>query len=849
MAAAEPIYRERFPRQFSLAGAFSLRGIQTKTFLRSVLLGYALVAFFFAYQAVFYVVAARFGAWSPAEIPYDDMLNTALPWATVLLIGFLPAVTEEGISRMFSISFLDRLGAGRVLAVVIPAFIWGFGHSTYPNQPFFIRGLEVGTAGVVMGFVMLRYGVVPLLVWHFTVDALYTALVLLRSGNTYYVVSGALAAGILLLPLAASLLLYARRGGFLSAAGLTNGERGCVPEPADVAAPAALVAGVRPLSRRVRGAAAAAAAVLLSSFFVSSRASDPPLVEDAAGRSAAEALARRFLVVNGVDPEPWTSVAYTGTGFPYDESVRAAKPQDASGIPGFSDDAARYVIAQGGPAAFRKLTETQLPLAYWVVRFFQPEKKEEWKVLIDARRARVVAFVNPVGEDAPAPPPLSGEDARRRATEVAGRLGYPAADYAVLEVGTEARPRRVDTTVVLEAQPPGIGQARPRLTAVFHGPRLAAFLPSIRIPESFMREQRKRSSGEVVLTSLRVVAGGSLVGLAIILFLRRVREPEFRWRSLAGPLAAAGLLGAAGLLNTWPSIFRQYDTEKPMNLFRLGAGVSLVFGLLAILLVASVGLALLDGGAAGLGRGAASQGKPRGRVPARRHRGRRPGRALAVVPRRLVPGAGPLRSGPLPAGKPGQRDPGRGRRLGRRARGLRAGRRGRGRGACVEEHVLPVDRGPRARRPRPRRRAAAGRAAHGARVRDGASFRRARGRVDRRLRVRAPARPRGGLGALRPVRARRPRRGRSARAARPGRRRPGRPRAASARPLRPGAARGPPRRGAARRRACAYDPVEWYRLTPLFHRARARESERAATTGTAQNSRANSPRRRKCMTG
>ncbi|HEV7501925.1 MAG TPA: CPBP family intramembrane glutamic endopeptidase, partial [Vicinamibacteria bacterium] len=546
------------------------------------------------------VVAGHFGAWSPADVPYDDMLNTALPWATVLLIGFLPAVTEEGISRMFSISFLDRMGAGRVLAVVVPAFIWGFGHSNYPNQPFFIRGLEVGMAGVVMGFLMLRYGVVPLLVWHFTVDALYTALILLRSGNTYYVVSGAAAAGILLLPLAASLVMYARRGGFLPAAGLTNADRGFVAEPSGLAVAAVPVPGVRPLSRTVRGAAVAAVLVLLSSFFVST-GPEPPLAEDAIGRPAAEALARRFLVANGVDPEPWTSVVYTGTGFTYDESLRQAKPQDNSGIPSFSWDAARYVVAQGGPAAFRKLAERQLPLAYWVVRYFQPEKKEEWKVLIDARRARIVAFVNPASEDAPAAAPVSDAAARRRALEVAARFGYPAAEYAVLEVGTETRPRRVDTTVVLQAKPAGVGEAHPRLTAVFHGPRMSSFLPSIQIPEGFMREQRKRSSSEVVLTSLRVVAGGSLVGLAIILFLRRVKDHEFRWRALGRPLLAAGLLGAAGLANSWPSIFRQYETEKPMNLFRLGAGVSLVFGLLAILLVASVGLVLLEGARPGWG--------------------------------------------------------------------------------------------------------------------------------------------------------------------------------------------------------------------------------------------------------
>ncbi len=594
VAAAEPIYRERFPRQISLAGAFSARGIQSKGFLISVLLGYALAAFFFAYQALFYVVAERLGAWAPADVPYSDMLNTAFPWATVLLIGFLPAVSEEGISRMFSISFLDRLGTGRIVAVLLPAYIWGFGHSTYPNQPFFIRGLEVGTAGVLIGFLMLRFGVVPLLIWHFTVDAIYTALLLLRSGNTYYVLSGALASGIVLLPLLVSLVLYFRRGGFLPASGLANADVGFAPPPVRGDEAAAPVPPVTPVRPRALAGMGIAAACLLASFAVSDRYAET-LVEDRVGRDAALAGAERFLRANGVNPEPWRHVVYQGTGFADDEEVRSAKPQDEGGIPAFSETAARYVVEKGGPAAFRRLADRELPLAYWVARFFQPERKEEWKVLIDARRGRPVAFVHILAEDAPASAPPASEAARRRASQVAEKLGYPAERYAVLEVGTETRPERIDTTVVLQANEPRIGDAHPRLTAVFHGSSLSAFYPSIRVPEAFLRLHRKKSVVEWLLLAAKVLAGGALLGSAVILFLRLVRDPSFRWKRILQPVLWAGLLAAVGLGNSASNLFRHYRTETPLALFRLGAGVSLAIGLLGVLLVAALGFTLFAG--------------------------------------------------------------------------------------------------------------------------------------------------------------------------------------------------------------------------------------------------------------
>ena len=146
-------------------------------------------------------------------MPYTDLLNTRFPWAFVLFGGFLPAVSEEFLFRMFAIPFLRKLTRSMIAAVVLAGFIWGFGHAGYPQQPFYIRGVEVGIGGVALGIIMLRFGILPTLVWHYSVDAMYSAMLLLRSQSLYFKLSGFGAAGIMVLPVLhrARRLLAARR--------------------------------------------------------------------------------------------------------------------------------------------------------------------------------------------------------------------------------------------------------------------------------------------------------------------------------------------------------------------------------------------------------------------------------------------------------------------------------------------------------------------------------------------------------------------------------------------------------------------------------------------------------------
>ena len=203
-AGAEPLYREMLRDKISLGNLFTLRGLRTKRFFLGAILGITLTGIFIAYQTAFYIVAFRFGAWSPADVPYTDLLNTRFPWVFVLFGGFLPAVSEEFLFRMFAIPFLRKVTRSIVVAVVLAGFIWGFGHAGYPQQPFYIRGVEVGIGGVALGIIMLRFGILPTLVWHYSVDAMYSAMLLIRSESLYYKLSGVAAAGIMLLPVCRS---------------------------------------------------------------------------------------------------------------------------------------------------------------------------------------------------------------------------------------------------------------------------------------------------------------------------------------------------------------------------------------------------------------------------------------------------------------------------------------------------------------------------------------------------------------------------------------------------------------------------------------------------------------------
>jgi membrane protease YdiL (CAAX protease family) len=574
LASAEPVYRASYPNFISLRRYFSWNGLRSRSFFIANLVGVALTFFFFAYQTVFYLAANRLGAWAPVDVPFSDLLNTRFPWVTVLFIGFFPAVSEEIQFRAFAIPFLRRFLKSGPVAVVLAAFIWGFLHSAYPNQPFFIRGLEVGLGGIIVGLIMLRFGILATLIWHYSVDALYTAFLLLRSPNHYLMVSGGVAAGIMLIPLIVAGVAYWRTGFFSEEGPLTNAAEGVVRAAREERVEAETPLVYVPLSQ----SRLALAGILTVGFVVLARV---PAYEFGKGivlrqsPSDAVLIADQFLSQRGIDPASYQHVVWV------DDNVDPL--------------AVRYLV-QRRPLKEADLIYRQATcLALWKVRYFRSLQKEEHWVYIDPGTGKVFGYHHVLGEDMPGAS-LSPDRALDLGGQAVREHGYRLEDFDLQSSDATKRKAREDYTLVWEANPGdprNVGDARYRLEAQIAGDQVITFARLFKLPEVWEREQQANHLSSFALNGVYILLVMAMVAAGVILFVRQVRSGRMPWKRSAKYGVWVGLFMFVATANQWPTFDQKYDTSISLASYHLQIGVSLivvplVMGLLAWL---AIGLA------------------------------------------------------------------------------------------------------------------------------------------------------------------------------------------------------------------------------------------------------------------
>ena len=578
-AAAEPLYRRYYANQIQIGGQFTPAGLRTKRFLLGTILGLAMTPAFLAYQVLFYITAEQFGAWSPADIPYSEMINTYIPWIMVLLIGFMPAVSEEFISRAFSIPFLHKYLKSRWAAVVIAGLVWGFAHANYPQQPFYIRGIEVGIAGIVVGYIFLRFGILAPLVWHYTIDALYTSLILFRSSNSYFIVSAALSAGLMLLPLAVALVLYLRQRRFADPTPLLNKSAAPAPEAgadeptAPQPAPAPTFA-YTPLSKRRMGWAAAVVVASLGLFALDY---DRPLdfVDVHLTQAEAEAKAVEHLKATGADASAYEVVTYY------------QNQPDAMAI--------RYILERDSVAVVNRLYQEDLLASLWVTRFFRYGEKEEYRVAVHPEDGSLYSINHLLAEEAEGAD-LEEAQAQAIAVDHLRSFGLDPERLELKEASSEKLPNRRDHRFVFEAvegDGRNVDELRYRVRVNVAGDEPVSIYRFLKVPEDWQRERQESTTLKTALSGLLIVLIAAVVLHGLWLLVRRVRNEGLAW----APLVKISAVGAAFLLldflNGLSVVERAYDTRLTLSIFTITQMLNFVLGSLGVglMILAALGLA------------------------------------------------------------------------------------------------------------------------------------------------------------------------------------------------------------------------------------------------------------------
>ena len=577
LPGAEPLYRATQPDRLRLGQAFTLRGLQSKEFFSAAVVGLSLAAAHIGFIVAFYMFGSKVGVWAPQDLNYSDTVNTSFPWIAGVAIGLLASTSEEFLFRLFAVPFIGRLTKSRVLAIILPAFSWSFLHSAYPQEPGYTRGIEVGIIGIVAGIVMLNWGILATLIWHYTVDASLVGLLLVRSNSMYFKISGVIVGAAALAPLIFSGVAYLRRGHFAPVDDLLNRavpppEIGVVDEVTEGLAPAGKARVYEVLTPALIGVLAAC---LVIGGLLAWRVKQPSIgdyLKLSVNARTTLINADEVLRQRGIDPRS------------YHHAVVLANTTDPV--------ANEFLRERVGVARVNEIYEKEVPGALWRVRYFRDSQPEEYAVVLRPNGA-LHSVHHILSEDAPGAT-LSKEEAVNRAENyLRNTQPIDLAQWSLIEAKSDKHPHRVDHQLTWEqnralddagAQTNSKEHAHARIEVAVLGDEVSDYRTYIKIPDDWRRRQSELTLPRVLISMvLPILVLGGLMVVALIVFLKNLRSDDAHsvpWRRLAvwalWGLAAYVIIFAFG--DRIANFMNAYQTAIPLRTMLAGIGIGAVLG-------------------------------------------------------------------------------------------------------------------------------------------------------------------------------------------------------------------------------------------------------------------------------
>src|SRR5215472_8878515 len=573
MPAGEPLYREAHAAFLRLTKAFTARGIRSKEFFCSSVVGVSLAAAHIGFITAFYLVGNRLGVWAPQDIKYSDIVNTPLPWIAGIAIGVLAATNEEFTFRLFAIPFLRKMTGSRVLAVILPAFFWSFLHSNYPQEPGYIRGIEVGLMGIVAGLVMLRWGIIATLIWHYTVDASLVGMLLIRSDNLYFKISGIIVGLAAVAPLAVSGISYLLRGRFEPVDDLLNTAEKIEVSLARHRTPAHVPVSTRLYDRLSPGTVGFLALCVIAGALLAWRintehigdflrlTSNPRSV-----RARADAVMRE----RSLDPATFNRATQLvdNTSPMVNEFLRRRMP-----------------ISE-----INQIYATRVPGALWRVRYFRDSQPEEFAIVL--RPDGSFHSFRHVLPEAAKGASLSKEEAVSIAERyLTDQKHVDLSNWTLVVSDSDKRPNRTDHTLTWQqnsaldsdhtASKDPADHAYARIEMNVLGDEPANYRTYIKIPEEFRRKQEEGTLPRTLFFVARLVLSIGLPVAVLVFYFRSFRtspDANVPWRRILlwGGVGFAAFALSLLFGNNFARDMSLYPTALPLKIYYARLAVSYV---------------------------------------------------------------------------------------------------------------------------------------------------------------------------------------------------------------------------------------------------------------------------------
>jgi hypothetical protein len=462
--------------------------------------------------------------------------------------------------------------------------MWSFLHSNYPQEPPYIRGIEIGLFGMVAGLVMLRWGILATLIWHYTVDASLVGLLLVRSNSLYFKVSGIVVGLAAAAPLLFAAISYLSRGRFEPDEDLLN-QAAPIPE-ITLAGPGEEVStGV--LARRYDALSSGMLAFLAVCLVVGGAV---------AWRLKPESIGDYLkLSVNARSARMRADAIFQEHGFKPGSYIHSTL------LVNVTDPVTNEFLRERvGVARLNEILATQVPGALWRVRYFRDSQPEEYAVVLKPDGA-LHAMRHTVAEEAPGAS-LSKEEAVARAEKfLHEEKKIDLSQWSLVESNSDKRPHRIDHTLTWQQNAPLDGNtsssaatakasttehAFARIELVVLGDEVTDFRTYIKIPDEWRRKQEELTLAKIVFGyALPILVAAGFAITALIVFLKNLRSEAARripWKRLAmwALWGLAGYVLAVAFGNFVQNALSNYRTAIP---FKTMVGVSAISVLLGLL--------------------------------------------------------------------------------------------------------------------------------------------------------------------------------------------------------------------------------------------------------------------------